>query len=54
MVLPACLLGAVAAGGKVDADFLARLALLLATETGDPERVLALVAAAEPEPSAGR
>ncbi|WP_343896985.1 FAD-dependent monooxygenase [Craurococcus roseus] len=45
--------GAGAARGGADADFLARLALLLAVEVGDPERVLALVAAASPEPAAG-
>jgi hypothetical protein len=45
-VFEAVSLGLDAAGEGTDLRFLARLALLLAEEVGDPERVLALVAAA--------
>jgi 3-(3-hydroxy-phenyl)propionate hydroxylase len=41
------------AGEGSDRRFLARLALLLAEEVGDPERVLALVAAASEEQASG-
>ena len=41
--------GVDAAGEGADRRFLARLALLLAEEVGDPGRVLALVAAASEE-----
>ena len=42
-----------AASGEADRRFLARLALLLAEEVGDPERVLTLVAAASEEQASG-
>ena len=44
---------AAAAGEGADPRWLARLALLLAEEVGDPGRVLTLVAAASEEQAAG-
>src|SRR3712207_118920 len=52
-VFEAVSLGVDAAGEGADRRFLARLALLLAREVGDPERALALVAAAASEGTAG-
>jgi 3-(3-hydroxy-phenyl)propionate hydroxylase len=52
-VFEAVSLGVDAAGEGADRRFLARLVLLLAREVGDPERALALVAAAAPEGTAG-